>query len=264
MEAGKQSIYCKLLDSRSVAGELFSLEFDWTGTVPRAGQFFMIKPRRSSVFLGRPLSIAFRKTTKNPGVISLGFLVARRGRGTEELVQMEIGEAAELTGPLGNGWAAFLPPKNKGKQKIALIGGGAGIAPLASLAKELTGYRFDFYAGFKKNYSGLRELLSAGNNTAKLVIAAEEEADDNVLKGRIPDFLDTPQYSAVFACGPEAMLRTTAERCKRADVPCFVSLERRMACGTGACLGCTVETLHGNKRCCADGPVFPAEEVFFA
>jgi NAD(P)H-flavin reductase len=260
MGTGKQSMYCKLLDSSRAAGELFRLEFDWPGTVPKAGQFFMIKPRRTAVFLGRPLSAAFRKAH------SLGFLAAVRGRGTEELIRMGIGEEAELTGPLGNGWGSFLPGKEK---KIALISGGAGIAPLGFLAAELTGYQFDFYAGFKRNCTGpgleeLWELLPAGNIPEKLVISAEEGAGKGVLAGRIPDFLDPAQYSAVFACGPEAMLRAAAERCKKAAVPCYVSLERRMACGTGACLGCTVETLHGNRRCCADGPVFPAEEVFFA
>jgi NAD(P)H-flavin reductase len=59
------------------------------------------------------------------------------------------------------------------------------------------------------------------------------------------------------------MLKALAARCRAAAVPCYVSVERRMACGVGACLGCTVETSGGNKRCCADGPIFPAEEIYF-
>jgi len=83
------------------------------------------------------------------------------------------------------------------------------------------------------------------------------------LKGSVVDFLEPEKHSAVCACGPEPMMRAVAKKCADAGVPCFVSLERRMACGVGACLGCAVETAKGNRRCCADGPVFRAEEVFF-
>jgi NAD(P)H-flavin reductase len=58
------------------------------------------------------------------------------------------------------------------------------------------------------------------------------------------------------------MLKAIAEKCRAAAVPCFISLERRMACGVGACLGCTVETARGNRRCCAGGPIFNAEEIY--
>jgi NAD(P)H-flavin reductase len=59
------------------------------------------------------------------------------------------------------------------------------------------------------------------------------------------------------------MLKAVAAKCKAAGTPCFISMERRMACGVGACLGCTVATVKGNRRCCADGPIFNAEEVLF-
>jgi NAD(P)H-flavin reductase len=59
------------------------------------------------------------------------------------------------------------------------------------------------------------------------------------------------------------MLKALASLCKTREVPCFISMERHMACGVGACLGCTVRTTQGNRRCCADGPIFRAEEVLF-
>jgi NAD(P)H-flavin reductase len=59
------------------------------------------------------------------------------------------------------------------------------------------------------------------------------------------------------------MLKAVVSKCKAAGVPCFVSMERRMACGVGACLGCTVRTVNGNRRCCADGPIFKADEGIF-
>jgi NAD(P)H-flavin reductase len=94
-----------------------------------------------------------------------------------------------------------------------------------------------------------------------MVIATEDGTAGR--KGRIPDMLDPAKYAAVYACGPEPMLRAVGVSAKQAGVPCFISLERHMACGVGACLGCTVETTRGNRRCCADGPIFNAEELGF-
>jgi NAD(P)H-flavin reductase len=203
---------------------------------------------------------------------------------------MKEGEEADLTGPLGNAWERFLPP---GAKHIALVGGGIGIAPLLAFARELSAPPggsspgFDFYAGFRTAAPGSggsrpggaavfpveRLVAEAAPDARQTVIATEDGSQGK--KGRIPDFLEPEDYDAVFACGPEAMLGAVARRCKApgkrpADgtedgraVPCFVSLERHMACGVGACLGCTVRTLRGNRRCCADGPIFSVEEVFF-
>lgn len=181
---------------------------------------------------------------------------------------MRIDEEAELTGPLGNAWADFLPAADeRGNGKpIALVGGGIGIAPLQALLGEMPDIGLvDFYAGFRTGFKNNEEeyglLGSAVLETHKLIIATEDGKKG--LKGRITDFLEAEKYRAVFACGPLPMLRAVAVRCKTAGVPCFVSLERRMACGVGACLGCTVATVNGNRRCCADGPIFPAEELIF-
>ncbi|MDR1587226.1 MAG: dihydroorotate dehydrogenase electron transfer subunit [Treponema sp.] len=260
----------------------------------------MIRPVRSSVFLPRPISVVCRRPA---GTIS--FLVALRGKGTNELSQMKPGDEAELTGPLGNAWADFPAKVTDGTKVPALVGGGIGVAPLLALARELSenmagtekeGYcRFDFYAGFKKDFD-CENLLEEAFSARRLVLAFEEEfgggtpdfagihgkrgcstaercapggrrgnfaADSlSIHCGRIPDFIDPADHSAVYACGPEPMLRVLVARCRAAAVPCYVSMERRMACGVGACLGCTVETRSGNRRCCADGPIFSAGEIF--
>jgi len=283
---------CELIYNNSINNEIFRLDFIWQAAQtklasPQAGQFFMIKPKRSSVFLGRPISVAkwepaatdrnfIRKkargkktpfqrylTGKYLESDTVSFLIARRGQGTQELAAMRTGEEAELIGPLGNAWADFLPPAQNGG-KIALIGGGIGLAPLNALLCETPGYLFDVYAGFRAGFKSDAEksaLLGAANKANKIVIATEDGADGH--KGRIPDFLEPGQYAAVCACGPEPMLKAVAAKCKAAAVPCFVSLEKRMACGVGACLGCTVKTVNGNRRCCADGPIFKADEVIF-
>jgi NAD(P)H-flavin reductase len=218
------------------------------------------------VFLGRPISAAGWKPDAGtaaagaaetagfpvPGL--LRFIIVKRGKGTEDICGMNAGERAELTGPLGNCWAdagADIP-----EGPAALISGGAGVAPLACFAPELGSRVFDFYAGFKSGSYGLE-----GIRPRSLTLASEDGSAP--LRGRIPDFFSPAGYGIVYACGPEPMLKAVAAACEEAGVPCLVSMERHMACGTGACLGCTVKTVNGSRRCCADGPIFRGETVVF-
>jgi NAD(P)H-flavin reductase len=248
---------CELTHNLHINDDFFILHFNWTGPAPCAGQFFMIKPERTSVFLPRPISIfeynASQKLVK--------FLIAKRGRGTEELSMLNYGEKVRLTGPLGNKWADFLPEDGK----AALIGGSVGIAPLAALTAEKYDFSFDFYAGLKKGFREKREenfFMGGAINAVKVVITAEDGR--NALGGRIVDYFFEPQnYSVIFACGSTPMLRAIKKKCEHKKVPCFLSLERRLACGAGACLGCTIPTVNGNRRCCTDGPIFPSEEILF-
>jgi len=300
-DSPKKTFLCECINSVFVAGDTVKLEFIWPGPAPRGGQFFLIKPRRTGVFLGRPLSVAgwrpkvlstpyknaerrvkidrrlisnryvntsLRLITnrrlntdrrQNTGSI-LGFLVVRRGAGSRELVDLRPGEEALLIGPLGNFWAQMdiqtNLPRGKAAGPVALIGGGAGVAPLTAYAQELGDRTFDFYAGYRTGAFGLENI-----RPRSLVITTEDGSQG--LKGRITDFFTPTGYSMVFACGPEAMLKVAGDACIANETPCFISLERHMACGVGACLGCTVKTTKGNRRCCADGPIFNAEEVCF-
>ena len=255
-------ICCELILNDNIYENIFRMDFSWNGPAPRAGQFFMVKPKRSGVFLGRPMSIAGWQ----PG--SVTFLSARRGKGTQELGDMRIGEEAELIGPQGNAWKDMLPEAGNGGEAVALVGGGIGIAPLIALLCEDSTGKFDLYAGFRKGFGNMDEqcaLLGPAVFQARKIFIATEDGRTGS-KGRIPDFLEPEKYAAICACGPEPMMKTVAALCrspKAAGVPCFVSLERRMACGIGACLGCTVGTASGNRRCCAEGPIFRADEVFF-
>jgi NAD(P)H-flavin reductase len=283
----RQSLSCKVLENVFLTEEIFRLDFSWPGPAPKAGQFFMIKPIRSSVFLSRPVSVASWRSAGLAGSLpvvpqagTISFLVALKGRGTNELSQMRAGDGAELTGPLGNAWADFPAAFSGAKKPPALVGGGIGVAPLLAFAREFsenaagTGQErlcgFDFYAGFRRGFA-CESLLEEAATARRLVLAFEEGKSVDfpgtpdslsVHHGRIPDFINPADHSAVYACGPEPMLRALAASCRAAVVPCYVSMERRMACGVGACLGCTVETRGGNKRCCADGPIFPAGEIY--
>jgi NAD(P)H-flavin reductase len=284
VSAAKQHRSCAVLRHQWLTPEIFRLDLAWSGPPPRAGQFFLLKPERSGLFLGRPISAAAWEPAPAdyPGYAAnrlrgksirtiryltrdrVGFLIARRGRGTAELAGLKADDAVELTGPLGNAWADLLPREGR-PGKIALVSGGIGIAPLIALGAELPEKTWDLYAGFRTLSAKNREedllLGPARYSAGKITLAVEDGSREN--QGRIPDFFDPRPYRAVCACGPEPMLRAVAEKCRTAGVPCFISMERRMACGVGACLGCTVKTLGGNKRCCADGPIFPAEEIRF-
>ncbi|MDR2803091.1 MAG: dihydroorotate dehydrogenase electron transfer subunit [Treponema sp.] len=259
MNTKRQSLICRLTAKYQVTDGIVLLDFEWQGTAPCAGQFFLVKPVRSSVFLARPLSAVFS------GGNNAGFLIALRGRGTAELAAMHPGEEAFLTGPLGNGWTGFLP-QNPIKP-VALLSGGVGIVPLAALLTEFrscNSVKFDFFAGFRNCMDGERIISAVGTGLNEVIIVSEDEnRTQNGKQGLVTGFFEARNYAAVFACGPLPMLKSVAAICRSAGTPCFVSLEARMACGTGACLGCVIQSRDGGKRCCADGPVFNAEEVFF-
>jgi NAD(P)H-flavin reductase len=248
----KKYILCECINRSFLNDEVASLDFAWPGFAPKGGQFFLIRPELTSVFLARPFSAAGRQQATGQQFVR--FLVAIRGLGTKELVELRVGQKAFLTGPLGRGWAS----EEIAQGELALVSGGVGVAPLSFFAKELEaeGRVFDFYAGFRSSAFGLE-----GIKPRKLIISSEDGSSG--IKGRIPEHFSPAQYGAVYTCGPEAMLKTIARQCKAAGVPCFISLERRMACGTGACLGCSVKTAQGYKRCCSDGPVFNGGDVIF-
>jgi len=263
----RRAFFCECTASSFAAPDTVSLEFLWPGPPPRGGQFFLIKPRRTGVFLGRPISVAgWKPVVSDSGspAIKLRFIVAQRGQGSRELVDLRPGEEAELIGPLGNYWAQadIFADLSSEPQPIALVGGGIGIAPLLAFAAELGSTKlipFDFYAGFRSVSFGLEDLTSQGPRS--LVIATEDGSEG--AKGFITEFFSPAGYGAVFVCGPEPLLKAAGDACTASGVPCFVSLEKHMACGVGACLGCTVKTTGGNRCCCVEGPIFNAKEVCF-
>jgi len=258
------SLVCELVNKTLINEEYFTLQFTWLGSQPKAGQFFMIKPVRSSVFLSRPFGIfdffPEKKTVK--------FLICKKGRGTEELSSLRNGDKVQLTGPFGNTWEEFLPKADvspEGAVKVALVGGSAGVAPLAALVSQKPDYYFHFFAGFKK---GFREkehenaIMGSALKAQKFSISAEDGG--NALNGKIVDFIFEPEsFNVIFGCGPAAMLNALRKKCEAKNVPCFVSMESKFACGAGVCLGCVIHTVNGNRRCCKDGPIFPAADIIF-
>lgn len=209
----------------------------------RAGQFVMLRQKGAlDPFLGRPVSLfdADRET----GGITLVYQAA--GRGTALFSKLLPGQEMDAQGPYGNGFP-LLPGD------AVLIGGGIGSAPLYLLLKELRaaepGRQIEVYLGFREE-AYLREEFAALADTARVNIG-----------GYVTGDVDFTQNAAYYACGPVPMLRAAAAAAAAADARLYVSLERRMACGAGACLGCSIPTASGNRRVCKDGPVFPYREV---
>lgn len=223
------------------------------GALP--GQFYMLRAWKDGEgpFLSRPVSL------HDADADTRRFLFQIKGAGTQKLAALKAGDMLTLTGPLGNGFALPDALQTAGNRPVAVVGGGIGIAPLLYLCRRLRAAHKtpDFFAGFRDAPYGLEAFAPFVNRTA---LATDSGAAGH--HGLVTELLRPEEYGIVLACGPEPMLKAVAAGCKAAGTPCLVSLEKHMACGLGACLGCTVYTARGPKAVCKDGPVFLAGEVF--
>ncbi|MDU0894085.1 MAG: dihydroorotate dehydrogenase electron transfer subunit [Anaerococcus sp.] len=208
------------------------------------GQFFMFRTEsfRNEPLLSRPFGVCEQNENE------LTFLYQVVGSGTEIMADLTPGHKVKLLGPLGNG---FDISKADGK-KVAVVAGGIGIAPLLDLCKKLP-EKADFYAGFTYDPYFVDEFKAYVNS-----ITTTSFKND---KKFITEDLNPDDYDIIYACGPNGLLKAIHEKNNKADIE--VSMEAHMACGIGACLGCTIPSADGEfLRVCKDGPVFDAREVF--
>ncbi len=205
----------------------------------QVGQFCMLRAWDEYPVLSRPISIF---DCDGDGI---SFLYKVVGQGTELLAQLKTGDAIDVQGPYGNGFPVV-------QGKVALVGGGIGVAPLYYTAKQLKqqGAAVDMYLGFTDE-ALLQEEYAAVCD--KLVV--------NV-GGYVTDEIHPADYDVIMTCGPHMMMKVLADKVKGTAAQLYVSMENRMGCGVGACLVCSCKTSSGNKKVCKDGPVFKAEEVF--
>ncbi len=213
-----------------------------------AGQFYMLQASAAGTpFLPRPISL-FR-TDRHTGAVTL--YIETVGEGTRLLSQRRAGEEIPVTGPLGNGFPLFAGD-------AALIGGGAGCAPLYELAK--TRRAADKTARITAHL-GFSEASAAAQFLFESFRAVCDEVTLNI-GGYVTDDADFSLPATYYACGPDPMMQAAHRRAQERGATLYVSLDTRMACGVGACLGCTVKTRSGNRRVCKDGPVFLSTEVY--
>lgn len=213
----------------------------------KAGQFYMLKAWDEEPILARPISVH----SVEDGIVKFAYQV--KGRGTKILSSLKPEDKVYVLGPVGNG----LDTQNF-KGKIALISGGIGIAPMLQIAKGLDG-EVDLYAGFNKSPYLIDVFRKYCTN-----IYVTSEKDEGYFKGFITEIFNPFEYNLVICCGPEVMMKRVVEMCKNYATPVYVLMENKMACGVGACLGCTCNTKEGKKRVCVDGPVFKGTDVMFS
>ncbi|MCJ8014592.1 dihydroorotate dehydrogenase electron transfer subunit [Paenibacillus sp. KQZ6P-2] len=223
-----------ILSNERICDGIYLMTVEGQFQEARMGQFFMMRAWQDAPILSRPISIF------NIEKDSIQFLYKIAGEGTRLLAKLHKGDSIQLEGPLGNGF-----PHVKGR--VALIGGGIGIAPLLYTAKQLD--KPDIYLGFQ-DQSYLTDAFKP--YTDKLVVQ---------IGGSVLDALDLSSYEYAFVCGPLGMMKEAARMAEGQDTKVYVSFEKRMACGIGACYVCTVMNKNGNRKVCTDGPVFLAEEV---
>jgi dihydroorotate dehydrogenase electron transfer subunit len=241
---------------------------DREGPEPRAGQFYMLAAERGwstrdeRPYLPRAFSVA--EARSEPDGVRLDFLVEAVGPGTERLAGLETGEGLWLTGPLGR---PFSTPADlaSGAGGAILVGGGIGIAPLAIWRSSLA------RAGIPARVLlGFRDRLHAGGlelfDCSEVRLASEDGHTGH--RGYVTDLLavllegDDAAGSAVYACGPPAMLEAVRTMCAAAGVAAELAMETPMACGYGACMGCAVPLAAGGyMRLCVDGPVVAADRI---
>ena len=238
----------KVLDHVQVTDDKFILTVERNGAAILPGQFFMLKCWDAELTLLRPISVF--KAHDN----SIEFMYRVVGKGTQRLNELDVDDELQLLGALGTGF-----PVNEVHGRVALLGGGVGIPPLCETAKQLAAncVQVDAYLGFRDELF----CLEAFEPYCTRIFVSTEKGTEGY-KGFITDLLKPAQYDAVFTCGPEIMMRKVAEACHAQNTDCWCSMEHRMACGIGACLGCSIRTADGMKRVCKEGPVFSSTILF--
>ncbi len=251
----KQIADLKIIGNKKLNNDFFILELTGDQKLPemKPGQFVQAKVEGSpETFLRRPLSIHDVDYGRN----TFKLLIQLAGKGTRQLSTLKNGDFLNLVYPLGN---SFTMPVQG--EKILLVGGGCGVAPLLFLARTLkkNGHVPDILLGFrnKERIIEYEQYLKIG----KVFVTTDDGSVGE--KGFVTahSLLTENSYRRVYCCGPETMMRAVAEWSKKNDSICEVSLENLMACGFGACLCCVVDTVNGHLCTCTDGPIFNIKDL---
>ncbi len=219
------------------------------------GQFVEVRVDGSpSTFLRRPISINFVDRENN----ELWLLVATVGDGTKQLAKLKFGDVLNCVLPLGNG---FTPAKQG--EKVLLVGGGVGVAPLLYMGAEMKrqGFEPTFLLGARTADDLL--MLPVFNMYGRVYVTTEDGSMGE--KGFVTNhsILNQERFDRISTCGPTPMMKAVARYARQNNVDCEVSLENLMACGLGACLCCVEKTTEGNLCVCKDGPVFNIKKLLW-
>ena len=254
----KKQVMAEIIRHTSLSDGIFdmTLKAEEIAKEAKAGQFISVYLNNKSKILPRPISIC--GIDKEAGTLRIVYRTV--GDGTKELSDYKEGEMVKILGPLGNGFTQ----KDK---KAILIGGGIGIPPMLELMKQLDCDK-TAVLGYRDSAMFLKDEFEA---VCDVKVATEDGSQGT--KGTVIDAIEKygVEGKVIYACGPMPMLKALAVYAEEHGMEAQISLEERMACGIGACLGCICKTKEkdhhtnvNNTRICKDGPVFDAKEVVFA
>lgn len=219
----------------------------------RAGQFVEIKVEHSpQTFLRRPISVNFVDEARN----ELWLLIQVVGEGTRHLANLQVGDTLNVLFPLGNGFSQGVP-----NERVLLVGGGVGIAPLLEYAKQLKQVGATPYLLLGGRSANNLLQLDLFRQYGEVYVTTEDGSMGE--KGFVTNhsILSHTSHTRISCCGPKPMMMAVARWAKEHQVRCEVSLENLMACGLGACLCCVEKTVNGNVCVCKEGPVFDINEL---
>ena len=248
----------KLIKKEKIKEDIykFSLSAKEIVDLAKPGQFIEIRVTDGlDPFLRRPISIY--NMDKENEILEIIFRV--QGKGTEILSRRKEEETIDIIGPLGYGTFNF-----EGYKNIAILGGGIGVFPLYELAKQAKKTcRINTYLGFRnKEAVVIEEEFEKVSD--KLVITT----DDGSYKihgfaiNELKKDLENKKIDCIFACGPLPLLKAAQKLAEETNIACQISLEEKMGCGLGVCLGCAVEVVTGGyEHVCKQGPVFESNKV---
>lgn len=256
--------FAKLIKKEQLKSDIVKYSVEAPDIVKDAkqGQFIEIRVSDNvEPFLRRPISI--HNMDKENGILEFIFQV--KGKGTKILSEKVEGDLIDIIGPLGHGIFEY-----NDFQNIAIIGGGIGVFPLYELAKNAKndGKNVNIYLGFRnKDFVVLEDEFK--NVANKLILTTDDGS--YLEKGFAIDFLkkdfEDGKIDCIFACGPLPMLKAVRNYAIEKNIPCQISLEEKMGCGLGVCLGCAVKTAASSSEkpeyvhVCKAGPVFEAKDV---
>lgn len=253
------NIKAEIIDKKILKDDIIkiSIKSEEIAQSAKPGNFLEIRVSETiEPLLRRPISIY--NINKNEDIVEFIFQI--KGKGTKILAEKNIGDKIDIIGPLGYGTFNI-----EAYKKVVVLGGGIGIFPLYELEKELKS-DITTYLGFRnKEYVILEDEFKSVSN--KVIITTDDGSYAN--SGFAIDYLKKDclkeKPDIIFACGPLAMLRAIKKFAEENNILCQISVEEKMGCGIGACLGCAVKLIQdGNEKfghVCKQGPVFWANEV---
>ena len=242
----KQRLF-EIKSNEQIAKNVYRMQLcgDTTGILP--GQFVNI--RVQGQFLRRPISVCNVEPSLNNAEPLLTIIYKVVGVGTEAMSHLPVGTQLDVLTVLGNGYDL-----TKAGNAPLLVGGGVGVPPMYMLARQLRemGKNVRVILGFntKDEVFYEEEFRALGCDVTVTTVDGSHG-----IKGFVTNALDG-QQSYYYTCGPLPMIKALIQA---AGTNGEVSMEERMGCGFGACMGCTIQTIQGPKRVCKEGPVFPAE-----